>query len=103
MKRGLLPEWAFEVDQTEDDPNARASVIATELPDDELLRGYHSNSGQGSVVVHHEVEGFIELCRKLELKQEGEVVAPVVFGWSLKLDGHPHIRFYKFDISHLRL
>ncbi|KAI3611673.1 het domain containing protein [Moniliophthora roreri] len=104
MKRGPLPEWAFEVEQTEDSPNARALAIAAELPEDELLRGYRSDLGQGSVVVHHETEGFIELCRKLELKQEGEVaVVPVVFGWSLKLDRHPYIRFYKFDISHLLL
>ncbi|KAL0564945.1 hypothetical protein V5O48_017087 [Marasmius crinis-equi] len=102
LKRRPLPEWSFDVEHTEDDPNAKAGAIALDLSDDDLLRGYRSDSGRDRVIVHHETEGFIELCRRLELKQEGDAVNDLqVFGWSLNLDGHPYIRFYKFDISHL--
>ncbi|KAJ7310163.1 hypothetical protein DFH08DRAFT_673036, partial [Mycena albidolilacea] len=104
IKRRPLPEWTYNVEQTGDDPKARASAIATELPDDELLRVHCSDLRQDRIVLHHRVEGYIELCQRLDLKQEGEVIdAPVVFGWNLRLDGHPYIRFYKFDISHLLL
>ncbi|THV01270.1 hypothetical protein K435DRAFT_655619, partial [Dendrothele bispora CBS 962.96] len=80
----------------------RASAIALKIPDNDLLSAYH---GEQRVLVHHEEEGIIELCRKLELKSplEDEVELTVVFGWSLKLEKHPYIRFYKFDISRLFL
>ncbi|KAL0568601.1 hypothetical protein V5O48_013389, partial [Marasmius crinis-equi] len=102
LKRGPLPEWSFDVEHTEDEPNAKAGAIALDLSDDDLLRGYRSDSGRDRVIVHHQMQGFIELCRTLELKQEGDTINNLnVFGWSLNLDGHPYIRFYKFDISHL--
>ncbi|KAJ8080955.1 hypothetical protein PM082_017790 [Marasmius tenuissimus] len=104
LKRRPLPEWTFDVEHTEDYPGVRATAIAIDLPDDDLIQAYSSDSGRDRVIVHHETEGFIELCRRLELKEEGDAIVDLtVFGWSLHLDGHPYIRFYKFDISHLSL
>ncbi|KAL0064861.1 hypothetical protein AAF712_008114 [Marasmius tenuissimus] len=105
LKRRPLSEWTFDVEHTEDDPSARATAIAVDLSDDNLLQAYSSDSGKDRVIVRHGTEGFIELRRRLELKGEGldAIVDLTVFGWSLHLDGHPYIRFYKFDISHLTL
>ncbi|KAJ6466318.1 hypothetical protein C8R45DRAFT_485570 [Mycena sanguinolenta] len=102
LKREPLREWAFDVDQVEDDSSVKAQAIVQVITSDALLNAYHGDKSR--VLVRHAEEGVIELCRKLDMTSDTELdVNLVVFGWSLRLDRHPYIRFYKFDISQLFL
>jgi hypothetical protein len=102
IKRAPLSAWTFSVEQVEDSPVEKASSILADLSPDDLLAAYHAERSR--VLVYHHEEGIIELCRNLELvhsEKDSEVDNFVVLGWSLKLVGHPYIRFFKFDVSHL--
>ncbi|KAF8173727.1 hypothetical protein K438DRAFT_1849868 [Mycena galopus ATCC 62051] len=104
-----LSEWSFAVDDAEgDESSSVAAAITLGIPEADFLKVYHGETARH--VVHHEDEGMIELCRRLEIEGEADGIIDIhaedlsdlfVFGWSLRPENHPFIRFYKFDISHL--
>jgi hypothetical protein len=103
MKQAPLREWTFETDYDFiDESQSRAVAIAGEISETDFLKVYHGEAKRH--VVRHEKEGIVELCRRLtsgEVDEEADLSDTSVFGWSLRLDGHPYIRFFKFDISYL--
>lgn len=97
-----MPEWKYGVTLTIDDPDEYATVIVSRIPEREMLKVYHGHEGR--VIVDVKNEGSIELCRTLDARkprEEEEIFDLHIFGWSLRLENHPYIRFYKLDISHL--
>jgi len=101
--REPLREWAFDVQQTEEQSDHKTAEIALKIPNDDFLKVFHGEMDR--VLVQHEEEGVIQLCLKLDVSPKSpsmeEEFDPVIFGWRLKLDKHPVVRFYKFDISKL--
>ncbi|CAL1705981.1 unnamed protein product [Somion occarium] len=102
-----LPRWEYNVALTEEEPERRAKAVVQVIPETELMSVYHGE--QEHVTFKDEEEGVIQLCRTLDYgkgpKSEEQLLEAlsdhVVFGWSLRMEGHPYIRFYKLDISHL--
>lgn len=99
-----LPEWHYGVTLNEDDPEGRAIDIARKIPEMDLMRAYHGEKDR--IILEHEDEGIIELCKTLDLKRKFQLEEEFdslcelfVFGWSLRLQGPPYIRFYKLDVS----
>ncbi|KAK7030486.1 hypothetical protein VNI00_014074 [Paramarasmius palmivorus] len=104
IKRAALHEWRFTYDPGVDLAGNRASIIAQEMQDRNLFRAFTSKEYQERVVVKHPEEGVIELSTSLQhFRDRYSMAENVVFGWTLKLEAHPFIRFFKFDISHLDL
>lgn len=100
-----LSEWRYEVSMTEDEPDERASAIAREIPAETLLRAYRSEAARVDVPVEVDGEGIIELRRTLDPRSPFESAkhsdARFLLGWSLRLGGHPYIRFYRLNIAHV--
>ncbi|KAK7030501.1 hypothetical protein VNI00_014093 [Paramarasmius palmivorus] len=98
MRRKPLPDWTFAYNPSVDNVVDRTVAIAHDIPDSDFIRAY-SEVQRDRVLVYHQEEGWIELCRRLE--DTRYVGNDIVLGWSLKLDGHPYIRFFKFVIPHI--
>ncbi|KDQ09374.1 hypothetical protein BOTBODRAFT_58724 [Botryobasidium botryosum FD-172 SS1] len=105
-KLKILPS-NYDADLTEDSPEEHATALAHKIPSSYMLDAYH---GGQRVIFRHEEEGIIELCRTIDIKAQrtdGEswhlqtLADLVVFGWSIRAEGHPALRVYKFDISAL--
>ncbi|KIJ48568.1 hypothetical protein M422DRAFT_66300 [Sphaerobolus stellatus SS14] len=106
-----LSKWEYNVELTRDDPEEYASAIASQIPGSVLMEAYHGGDTiQERILFEHEMEGVIELRRTLDIGRSeddllnSDLLADLfVYGWTLKLEGHPYMRFYKFDVSHLIL
>ncbi|EKM55706.1 uncharacterized protein PHACADRAFT_60382, partial [Phanerochaete carnosa HHB-10118-sp] len=98
-----LGRWQYDVTLAEDEPDERATTIASELPTEAFLNVLNGETDR--VVVHHGEEGAIELCARLDIGKSGHHRGTMsdlcIFGWSMRLQEHPYIRFYRFDISQL--